>query len=181
MPRIPPVDRTTLDAKTAATLAAVELKLGVVPNIHATLAHSPAALASYARQGEALANGRLSARQRELIALAVGQVNECQYCLSAHTAIGKKVGLGEGDIAKARQGNATQPLDNALVQLAQKITRTRANLDEADIAAARKAGVDDGLLVELIANVAVNTLTNYLNHIAGTEIDFPVVPLEDAA
>jgi AhpD family alkylhydroperoxidase len=104
MPRINPVDPESSDAKTAATLQAVEKKLGILPNIFTTFAQSPAALNSYVRLGESLAGGRLTARQRERIALAVAQENACQYCLSAHAAIGQGAGLSRDDIARARSG-----------------------------------------------------------------------------
>ena len=121
-------------------------KLGALPNIFTTFALSPAALNGYVQLGECLAGGRLTARQREQVALAVAQENACQYCLSAHAAIGQGAGLSDADLAAVRQG-----------------------------------GFDDDLVVEIIANVALNVMTNYLNKVAGTEIDFPVVTAERIA
>ena len=122
-------------------------------------------------------NGRLSAAQRELIALAVGQTNACQYCLSAHTLIGKGAGLSEAAIRAARSGTAEGVQDKALVELAIKIVRQRGVLADSDLADAAAAGVDHGLVIEVTANVALNVLTNYTNHIADTDVDFPAVPV----
>lgn len=181
MPRIHPLKLDQADKSTAATLAAVKGKLGMVPNLFATFARAPAVLDAYLAFGEALGKGRLNAQQREIVALAVAQANACQYCLSAHTALGKMAGLSESALLDARRGTSVHPLDNAIAGLANKIVRQRGVLADTDLAAARKAGVDDGLIVEVIAHVAVNVLTNYTNHIAGTDVDFPVVKTELAA
>ncbi|MGE0387849.1 MAG: carboxymuconolactone decarboxylase family protein [Gammaproteobacteria bacterium] len=181
MPRIKPVNPEKVDARTTATLKAVRTKLGVLPNIFTTFAHSPTALSSYVQLGEGLAGGRLTARQREQIALAVAQENACQYCLSAHVAIGQGAGLSAHDIQLARRGGATEATDNAVASFALKVAQSRAELSDADLAAARQGGLDDGLIVEIIANVALNVMTNYLNKVAGTEIDFPVVEIQSAA
>ena len=177
MPRINPVLRENANGSIGTTLDAVKSKVGFVPNLIATFANSPTALNVYLGVSEMLAGGRLTARQREVIALAVGQANTCQYCLSAHTAIGKSVGLSESAILLARSGSSEDPVTNAIAQLASKITTSRGLLEEVDIQHARAAGVDDGLIIEIISNVAFNILTNYTNHAAGTDIDFPIVKL----
>ncbi len=181
MPRIHPVNPEAVDAKTAATLHAVKRKLGALPNIFTTFARSPAALHSYVQLNEALAGGRLTPRQREQIALAIAQENACQYCLSAHAAIGRGTGLGDEDVERARRGTASDATDRRITQFALEVARSRAEISDEDLAAARQAGLDDGLIVEIIAHVALNVLTNYLNKVAGTEIDFPVVSLQHAA
>jgi uncharacterized peroxidase-related enzyme len=177
MPRIHPLASGQGDANTQATLASVKAKIGMVPNLFATFAVAPAALQAYLGFSEALSHGRLSAAQREIIALAVAQTNSCQYCLSAHVMIGKGSGLSPQNIADARTGQADQPLDQALLTLAIQVVRRQGQLADEDLAAARAAGLDDGLVVEVIANVALNLLTNYTNHAAQTVVDFPVVKL----
>ena len=122
-----------------------------------------------------LAAGRLTSAQRESIALAVGQANACQYCLSAHTLLGKGAGLSPSDIELARTGRGATRLDAALAALARQLTEERGLLALSDLETYRQAGVDEGLMLEVVAAVALNTLTNYTNHIAGTEVDFPVV------
>lgn len=175
MSRIAPVALAQADTATQATLNGVKAKLGMVPNLFSTFAQAPAALNGYLAFSDALSKGRLSAAQRELIALAVGQANACQYCLSAHTLIGKGAGLSEAAIRSARSGTADNAQDKAVVELAVKIVRQRGVLADSDLAEAAAAGVDGGLVIEVTANVALNTLTNYTNHIAGTDVDFPVV------
>lgn len=181
MTRIAPVAPERTDTRTAATLKAVKTKLGVLPNLITTLAHAPAALNGYLQLGEAIAGGKLSARQRELIAIALAEENACQYCLSAHAAIGRGVGLTAQEIERAREGAALNPLDDAVTAFAVKVVRARGGVGDADLEAVRKAGADDGLIVEIVANVALNVLTNYLNRVAGTEVDFPLFQLRRAA
>ena len=151
MTRIAPVAIERTDPDTAATLQAVKKKLGMLPNLIATLARAPAALRGYLGLSEALGGGRLSARRRELIAIAMAEENACEYCLSAHAAIGRGAGLDERDITRARAGEATDPTDAAVVALALEVARTRGGVADSDLAAARRAGLDDGLIVEVVA------------------------------
>ncbi|MGD8843619.1 MAG: carboxymuconolactone decarboxylase family protein [Gammaproteobacteria bacterium] len=181
MPRILPVNPDQTDAKTAATLKAARVKLGILPNLFTTLAQAPAALNGYLQLSESLSQGRLSARQREMIAIAVAQENACAYCLSAHAAIGQGVGLSDEDIERARHGGARDPKDDAVTELALRIVQSRADISDSTLTAARQTGLDDGLIIEIIAHVALNVLTNYVNRIAGTDVDFPVVDLSPAA
>ncbi len=175
MVRIPAIPVSEADAATAATFGAIKAKLGVVPNLFATFAQAPAVMNGYLGFSEALGSGRLSARQREIIALAVGQANSCQYCLSAHTLIGKGAGLSDAEVLAARAGKGDDALENAIAQLAVKIAVQRGVISDAELAAARAAGLDNGLILEVLGNVTINLLTNYANHIAGTEVDFPAV------
>ena len=175
MTQIAPLIIDTADAATAATLKAVKAKLGMVPNLIATLAHAPAALNGYLGLSETLGTGRLSASQREIVALAVGQANRCQYCLSAHTLIAKGAGLSAEAIAAARTGQAANALDDAIAGFARALVEQRGVVSADAMANYRRAGLDDGLILEVIDNVALNTLTNYTNHIADTTVDFPVV------
>jgi uncharacterized peroxidase-related enzyme len=164
---------TTPEAQ--VVLAAVRSSLGLVPNLFRVAANSPAALNALVGLSGALAKGRLRAKVRESIALEVAQQNGCDYCLSAHTALGKGAGLGDADIAAARIGTATDPHANAILALAGEIVRNRGAVGSEAIAEARAAGLTDAEIVEIVANVALNVFTNYLNVLAGTEIDFPIV------
>ena len=175
MPHITPLTLDAADTATAATLNAVKAKLGMVPNLFATLAHAPAALNAYLGLSETLGGGRLSARQREIVALATGQANSCQYCLSAHTLLGRGAGLKDDEITAARSGQANDALDAAIAGFARALVVDRGRVSADALAGYRRAGLDDGLALEVVANVALNILTNYTNHVADTEIDFPVV------
>jgi uncharacterized peroxidase-related enzyme len=153
----------------------VKRKLGMVPNLHATFAVAPAVLDAYLAYSDTLATGRLSATQREIIALTVGQANQCQYCLSAHTMIGKNLGLSDRQVEDARRGRSGEPLDNAIAVFASILVAKDGIITDDELEGARRAGLDDELLLEILANVALNILTNYANHLAQTDIDFPVV------
>jgi uncharacterized peroxidase-related enzyme len=175
MSRIVPVVSSNVDPKVAATLNQVKASLGMVPNLFATLANSSAALDGYLSLSRVLSHGRLSAREREILALTVAQENECRYCLSAHTALAKAAGVSEAEALKARGGNGENLLERALTSFAKAVVRQRGHVSDEDIESARKAGIDDGLMMEVVAHVVVNTFTNYVNEVADTEIDFPVV------
>lgn len=178
MPRINPTSADKADPVTAATLAAVKAKIGMVPNLYSTFAAAPAVLNAYLAANESLSKGRLSARHREVVALASAQINQCQYCLSAHTALGGGAGLSAEAIAAARSGRADNPADNAIAALTMRLINARGMISDEELAEARAAGLDDGLILEVIAHVAMNALTNFTNNVAETDIDFPIVSLE---
>jgi uncharacterized peroxidase-related enzyme len=177
MARIQPVNRNEATGELATTFSNVKAKIGVVPNLYATFAHSPAVLNGYLAFAEAVTHGQLTPAQREVIALAIGQANSCQYCLSAHTLLGKGAGLSADAIASARSASSSHPLNDALAKFAVKVVKQRGVLSDEEFNAAKEAGLTDALIVEVLALVALNTLTNYTNHIAATDIDFPVVEL----
>ncbi|MGJ4927204.1 carboxymuconolactone decarboxylase family protein [Bradyrhizobium sp. HKCCYLS2038] len=177
MPRIAVVDTARADAGVLATLAAVKAKIGMTPNLFSTFAQSPAALNGYVAFSDALAKGALSARQREIVALTVAQANGCEYCLAAHSLMGKGAGLTPDGLRKARQGTADDATDAAIARFARRVLEAKGQVADADITAARSAGLDEGRLIEIIANVAINVLTNYTNNVAQTVIDFPKVDL----
>jgi uncharacterized peroxidase-related enzyme len=154
-------------------LDGVKSKLGLVPNLMRAMANSPAALNAYIQFSGALAAGSLSARSREQIALAVGQLNACDYCLSAHSALGKMTGLAPDQIRDSRQGTAADGRTDALLRLCRKLVETRGQVPDGDVDAVRRAGLTDGETAEVVAGVALNIFTNYFNHVAATDINFP--------
>ena len=159
--------------KAKELLDAVKGKLGLVPNLTRAMANAPAVLEGYLGLSGALGKGSLSAKTREQIALAVGQANECDYCLAAHSAIGKMVGLTPDQIRDSRRGTAIDPKADAIVRFARKLVDDRGRVNDDDMAEVRAAGLDDGAIAEVVANVALNNFTNYFNHVAETDIDFP--------
>lgn len=181
MPYIHPLARDAVDASTGATLDVLQSKLGVLPNLFRTLAHAPAALNAYVQLAGAAAGGRLDARQRELIALTVGEANDCTYCVAAHGAIGRMVGLDAAAIDAAREARAGSAKDAAALRLARAIVEHRGRVPAAELDAFRAAGHGDGDILEVLVNVVLNIYTNYTNHIAGTEIDFPLPAVRRAA
>lgn len=181
MPRIPAIDPAQASGAAKDLLDAVKRKIGMVPNLARTLAHSPAALGGYLALSGALDAAALDAKTRERIALAVAQVNGCGYCLSAHSAIAKMVGLGAEEIAAARRGRSSDVKAAAAVRYALRLLETRGGVADADVADARSAGLSDAELVEIPVIVAANVLTNFANRAAAVEVDFPKVEVALAA
>ena len=175
MSRIKTIDPAATTGPAKALFEGVQAKLGTVPNLFRVLGNAPAALNAYLGSSAALTGGVLGAKQREQIALAVAEINQCGYCLSAHTFIGSKLGLTEQDILAARSAQATDPRTNAILELARNIVVQRGEIGVDGLERARVAGLTDAEIVETIANVALNIFSNYVNHIAGTDIDFPKV------
>jgi len=182
---MPRIDAPTVDSAPAASqsqLAAVKKQLGVVPNLFRTIAHSPAALEGYLSLNGALAKGSLDAATRERIALAVAEFNGCNYCLAAHTYIGKNLAkLSDSEIEANRRGRSSDAKADAAVVFAVKAVSTRGHVSEADLSAVRAAGLTEADIIEIIAHVALNTLTNFVNEVAGTDIDFPAARALKAA
>jgi uncharacterized peroxidase-related enzyme len=180
MSRIPAIDPSTTSGKTRDLLDGVQRMLGGTPNLFAVTAGAPAALDAMVGLFGALARGMLPAKTREAIALAVAQANGCDYCLSAHTVLGTGAGLTPAEIAAARTARSADGKLDALLGLALAIVDRRGRLADADLATARAAGATDAEVLEVVANVALNVFTNYLNLVAATDIDFPVVTAEAA-
>ncbi len=167
---------TEAPAASQATLNAVGKALGVVPNLFRTVANSPAALKGYTGLSAASGEGTLSKPTLERIALAVAEVNGCGYCLSAHTYLARNVAkLDDIEISANRSGRSNDIKADAAVRFAVAVTEARGHVSDKDLAAVRAAGYTDGEVVEIVLAVALNTFTNYLNEVAETEIDFPVV------
>jgi len=176
MSRLKILDPAKVTGPSKEMLDAIQKKMGRIPNIFRGMAHSPAVLGFYLGGAEALGKASLSPQIREQIALAVAQASSCDYCLAAHTAIGKGTGLTEDQMLAARRGTGTDAKATAAVVLARKIVQARGDLSDADIANARKAGLLDGELGEVVAVASFNLFTNYFNHLNGTENDFPPAP-----
>lgn len=169
-------------ANSQPLLAAVQKQIGAVPNMFRTFAHSPAALEGYLDLSGALARGALNPATRERIALAVAEINGCGYCLAAHTYLGRNVAkLSDSEIEANRQGTSSNARAAAAVAFAARIVADRGHVGADQINAVRSAGYTDAEIVEIIAHVALNTLTNYLNEVAGTAVDFPTAPALKAA
>ncbi len=174
MSRIVAIDPQTAPAAVKPLLDGVQKGLGVTPNLFRVAAQSPAALEALVSFFGAVGKGKLGARAREAIALAVSESNACDYCLSAHTALGVQAGLTPAAVESARLGESGDPGQAALLALARAVVERRGRIGEG-LEQARRAGVTDPEIVEVVANVALTIFTNYLNEVAGTDIDFPVV------
>jgi uncharacterized peroxidase-related enzyme len=175
----------SIDAAPAAAqplLETVRKQLSVAPNMFRVIASSPAALEGYMGLNSSLAKGELDVRTRARIALAVSEANGCDYCLSAHTYLAKNLAkLDDAEIGRNRGGGSADPKADAAVRFALLLVRERGHVTDADLAVVKVAGFGDGAVVEIVLHVALTTLTNYVNVVAGTEIDFPRVTARQAA
>ncbi len=174
--RLALIPTSTTDQALVPQYAAVKSALGMVPNLMQLAGNSPAALAGYLGLNAALGKGVLPAAIRERLSLAVAQDNSCDYCLAAHTLLGGMAGLEAAEIQRARLGTATDAYATAVLTLARSVNRTHGRIEDQTLAAARQAGLSDAAIVETIANVALNILTNALNNVAQTTVDFPAAP-----
>jgi uncharacterized peroxidase-related enzyme len=139
------------------------------------LANSQAALKAYVAYSEALSQGQLTPQQRELLALTIAEINGARYCLSAHYAAARKLGLDTKEIRAALRATSTDPQTHALLRFAQVVALQRGELNDADFQVVRQAGFTDELIAEVIACIALNIFTNYFNSVARTEVDFPLL------
>jgi len=182
MPRIsiPALDQTP--SATRPLLDAVNKQLGVVPNLMKVVGNSPAALGGYLALSGALAKGALGAQTGERIALAIAEINGCGYCLAAHTYLGKNVAkLDDAEIAANRDGTSNDPKADAAVRFAASVALERGHVSDAAVRVVKDAGYSDAEVMEIVVHVALNTLTNYVNEVAQTDVDFPAVDLKRAA
>lgn len=176
MPRIKALNKSEASEKAQTLLEGVEKKLGKVPNLMGTMAHSPAVLESYLGFSAAVSKGALPAKLREQIALVVGESNNCEYCVAAHSALGRLAGLSNEEITDSRRGSSPDSKTESALSFARKIVKERGFVSDEDVTALRSAGYDDGAITEIVANVALNIFTNYFNHVAQTDVDFPRQP-----
>lgn len=181
MTRISVVTSQSANVEQNALLNAIQSKLGMVPNFLAILAHSPDALRAFLGFHEISEQGSLDPQTRERIALAVAQSNECAYCVSAHSAIGRKAGLSEAEIAANRAGTSEDAKAAAAVTFATALNRHMGNVTQSEFDAVRAAGYGDAEIVEIITHVGMNILTNLIGKASQVDIDFPKVSLGQAA
>jgi uncharacterized peroxidase-related enzyme len=175
MSRITALNPTDAPAASQPMLAAVKAKLGMVPNLFKTFAHSPAVLQFYLSGSEALASTKISAALREQIALVTAGENDCNYCASAHTLMGKGAGVAIDELAANLRGRSSDAKTQAALKFARVVVADRGRVSNAELAQVRAAGFGDAEITEIVATVAANIFTNYFNHIADTEVDFPLV------
>lgn len=177
MSRIPTIEAASANPEQKALLNAIQAQLGMVPNFLKVFAQSPVALKAFLGLHGIAGDGRLDALDRERIALALAQQNGCEYCVSAHTAIGRKTGLSVEEIASARTGTSDDPRSAAILAFATSLMEKRGEVSALELAAVRSAGIDDVEIVEIITHVGMNFLTNVLGKASQVDIDFPTVKL----
>jgi len=181
MSRLPAIQTETASGNAKQLLEAVQAKLKITPNMTRVMANSPAVLEGYLAFSGALAGGSLPAKLREEIALEVGEQNGCQYCVSAHTAIGKLTGLTDTEIEQARQARSSSPKHTVALAFARQLVANKGQVTDADFEAVRQAGFSEGEIAEIVAHVALNVFTNYFNIAAEVDVDFPKIALRRVA
>lgn len=181
------MSRTTIPSRDESPVASmlilddIDRKFGVIPNLFRLMGISPHVLQAYVGLNGTLAN-TFDLKIREQIAVAVAEVNGCDYCLSAHAYLGANLaGLAATDLALNRKGSASDPKTAAIVHFASIVAGKRGQITTADLEAVRGAGLKDAQIIEIVALVAENFLTNFLNNVFQTTIDFPVVRVSEAA
>ena len=181
MSRLTVIDANNANEEQKALLDAIAAQLGMVPNFLKVFANSPAALRAFLGLHGIAGEGSLDAQTRERIALALAEQNSCEYCLSAHTAIGRKAGLSGAEIEANRAGSSQDAKAAAAVKFARSLVEHRGEVSTAELLEVRSAGYDDAQIVEIITHVGMNFLTNILGKASRVEIDFPKVELKRAA
>lgn len=173
MARITQVSDTAASPEAAALFTAIKGKIGMVPNLYRVAANQPAVLAGMLGLNEELSRGSFDARTREAIALAVAGANACDYCASAHAAISAGLKVPAAAIDAHLEGRSDDPRTGAILALATSIVSAQGMVADADLVAAKAVGLTEADIVETVANVVANIFTNYINHVAGTDLDFP--------
>jgi uncharacterized peroxidase-related enzyme len=175
LPSIKPLTYDNAPTGSQVLLQTVKNQLGMIPNLHLTLAHSPAALEFYTSQTNILSKGVLARRLQEQIALATAGANACNYCASAHTLLGANAGLDHQELACNLSGSSSDRKTQAVLDFAKAILESRGQVADEDVQKVRQAGFAEAEIVEIVAHIGMNLFTNYFNLIAGTEVDFPLV------
>ena len=177
-----PVSIEASPAASQPLLEAVKKQLGLVPNMFRVIGNSPAALEGFLGLSGSLGKGTLDVKTRNRIALAVAEGNGCSYCLAAHTYLGKNLAkLSDDEIAANRNGASTDAKADAALKFAAAIVRERGHVSVADVQAVKDAGYTEAQIIEIVLHVALNTLTNYVNEVVKTDIDFPEVTARKVA
>jgi uncharacterized peroxidase-related enzyme len=179
MSRLTTIDPSYATDTTKTLLEEVQRSLGMIPNLYRTMANSPAALKGYLNFRSALTTGSLNRALWEQIALVVAQDNDCQYCVSAHTLRGKKIGLSQQELNANRQATSSDPKTAAALQFAVLLMRQQGHVSDENLVQVRQAGYSDAEIAEIVGHVALNIFSNYFNHVAQPDLDFPAVELTD--
>tara|TARA_B100001989_G_C24476635_1_gene432168 strand:- start:144 stop:689 length:546 start_codon:yes stop_codon:yes gene_type:complete len=167
--------------KAGEILGAVEKDLGMIPNVFKGLANSPESLEAYLVFMKSMATSKITAQLKESLAITVASTNTCGYCASAHTALGQGTGLDEEELKLNLEAKSKDPKNQVALQFAKKIVENKGRVLDSDLEALEEAGFGSQELVEIMAIISINIFTNYFNHVAGTEIDFPLVKLNSVA
>jgi AhpD family alkylhydroperoxidase len=167
------VDAVQANNEQKELLDAVQKQLGMTPNLVRVFANSPAVLKGYLGLLDGLGKGSLTQKLREQIGLTVAQTSASEYCVAAHTAMGKLAGLNRDELRDARQAGARDGRIKAALEFSKIVVKNRGRVSDRHLESIRDAGYSDVEISEITAEVIFNIFTNYFNHIAEIPIDFP--------
>ena len=175
MPRIEALKPEEVPADSKDTLDIFTKNIGFTPNMMATFAASPIAFNTWAAFFGGMSKA-LDVKTRDSIGLAVSEVNGCNYCLTVHSYTAEHMAkLSPDDIILARKGHSTDPKRDAAVQFARRVTETRGQGSDSDLARVREAGYSDANIIEIVSLVAMYAMTNFINNVSNPDRDFPHV------
>ncbi|MFE0499318.1 carboxymuconolactone decarboxylase family protein [Lysobacter soli] len=177
MSRIPLVNPKDSTGERQQILGQIHSAFGATPNMFRAVANSTAALKSMWGSFGALGGGVIPPKLGEQIAVAIANRNACEYCLAAHTALGRKAGASGDEMSAAQDGQSQDPKTAAALRFALRVVEGRGQIETADVEALRAAGFNDEEIVEILAHVALNLFTNYVNVAFAVPVDFPGVKL----
>ena len=181
MSRINMVTDESANVEQKELFSAITEQLGMVPNFLKIFANSPTALRAFLGLHGIANEGSLDNLTKERIALALAEQNACQYCASAHTAIGSKAGLGGAEIAANRAGTSQDAKAAVAIKFANALAAHNGEVTSAELLEVRAAGYSESDIVEIITHVGMNVMTNILGKASRVEIDFPKVELKKAS
>jgi len=177
MARINQVDHKEATGEVKELLDSVKSKYGAVPNLLATVAHAPSVLKGYLQFSQALSGGVLNDETREAIALTLARINECDYCESAHAFASSGLNVSASEIRRRLDGHSADARIQAILIFTRAVVDKQGQVSDQDLVELRAVGISDTELAEIIGIIVANIFTNYFNHVAETENDFPNVAL----
>ncbi len=175
MQRLTPIDPAKAQGKAKSLLDGVRKNLGMTPNLMRVMANSPAVLDAYLALNKALSGGVLDPKTREAIALTVAGASGCDYCASAHTAIGGMLGVPPGELAANLEGRSDDAKLDVILKFVTAVVAKRGWVSDEEIATLRTVGLSDGEIAEIVAAVGANFFSNIFDHVTRPEVDFPLV------
>jgi AhpD family alkylhydroperoxidase len=175
MVRIASLDPAHALGRAKELLDSTKAQLGRVPNLYGSLAQSPASLDGYLAFRGALGKGVLDMKMRERIALLTASINDCEYCVSAHTFRGGKIGISPDDLAATQKSHSEDPRTAAALRFVDALLTQRGLISDSDFADLKSHQWSDEEIGEMVAHVSLNVFSNYFNHVAKPELDFPSV------
>lgn len=175
MQRITQICVNEAGSEAQQVLAEVKKGMGMIPNLISSMAHAPAAVKAYLGFSGALSAGALNHAMQEQLALAIAGFNQCDYCASAHTMLGKSKGVSDSELASSLKAQSSDVKTEALMSFAIEVMQTKGNVSDNTLENLRNVGVSDEEIIEVVAHVALNCFTNFFNHVVKTEIDFPII------